>query len=181
MPLKLFRLGTLLLVSLLSGLAFAHVLERPQKMQYDAALYITLQKSLYVQWGPPHLGGVLEPSAIAATGLLAYVRRRSRRGPWLTLGALLALLLAFPIVFFWLVAPANAGFLAATLPSIPADWTDLRSNWETGHAIRFGLQFAALALLAWSLVLDADAGVNPNVGRGPARTGSAPGGFPHSR
>ena len=37
-------------------------------MQYDATLYITLQKSLYVQWGPPHFGEVLEPSAIAATG-----------------------------------------------------------------------------------------------------------------
>jgi hypothetical protein len=46
MPLKAIPTRDLLLVSLLSGLAFAHVLERPQKMQYDAALYITLQKSL---------------------------------------------------------------------------------------------------------------------------------------
>ena len=52
--------------------------------------------------------------------------------------------------------PRNAGFLAATLPSIPADWTNLRSNWEMGHAIRFALQFAALALLVLSLALDAD-------------------------
>jgi len=156
MPLKLFRLATTLLVALLSGLAFAHVLELPAKMQYDATLYITLQKSLYVQWGPPHIGGVLEPSAIAATGLLAFFLRRSKRGLWLSLGALFALLLAFPVVFFWLVAPANAGFLAATLPSIPPDWTDLRSNWEMGHAIRFALQFAALVLLALSLALDAD-------------------------
>ena len=156
MPLKLFRLATTLLVALLSGLAFAHVLELPAKMQYDATLYITLQKSLYVQWGPPHIGGVLEPSAITATGLLAFFLRRSKRGLWLSLGALFALLLAFPVVFFWLVAPANAGFLAATLPSIPPDWTDLRSNWEMGHAIRFALQFAALVLLALSLALDAD-------------------------
>jgi len=53
MPLKLFRFATILLVALLSGLTFAHVLEQPAKMQYDAALYITLQKSLYVQWDPP--------------------------------------------------------------------------------------------------------------------------------
>jgi hypothetical protein len=156
MPLKLFRLATTLLVALLVGLAFAHVLELPAKMQYDATLYITLQKSLYVQWGPPHFGGVLEPSAIATTGLLAFFLRRSKRGLWLSLGALLALFLAFPVVFFWLVAPANAGFLAAMLPSIPANWTDLRSNWEMGHAIRFALQFAALALLVLSLALDAD-------------------------
>ena len=119
MPLKLFRLAAILLVALLAGLAFAHLLELPAKMQYDATLYITLQKSLYVQWGPPHLGGVLEPSAIAATGLLAFLVRKSKRGLWFSLGALFALLLAFPIVFFWLVATANTSFLAATLPSIP--------------------------------------------------------------
>ena len=156
MPLKLFRFAAILLVALLCGLAFAHVLELHAKMQYDATLYITLQKSLYVHWGPPHFGGVLEPSAIAATGLLAFFLRKSKRGLWLSLGALFALLLAFPIVFFWLVAPANAGFLAATLPSIPPNWTDLRSNWEMGHAIRFALQFAALSLLVLSLALDAN-------------------------
>jgi hypothetical protein len=156
MPLNLFRVVTTLLVALLSGLAFAHVLELPAKMQYDAALYITLQKSLYIQWGPPHIGGVVEPSAIVATGLLTFFLRKSKRTLWLTLGALFALLLAFPVVFFWLVAPANAGFMATTLPSIPLDWTALRSNWEMGHAVRFALQFVALALLILSLALDAD-------------------------
>lgn len=46
MALKILRFATILLVALLSGLAFAHLLEQPAKMQYDAALYITLQKSL---------------------------------------------------------------------------------------------------------------------------------------
>ncbi len=156
MALKLFRAATVLLVAMLSGLALAHVLELPAKMQYDATLYITLQKSLYAQWGPPRFGGVLEPSAIAASGLLAFFLRKSKRALWLSSGALLALVLAFPVVFFWLVAPANAGFLAATLPTIPPDWTDLRANWETGHAIRFVLQLAALSLLVLSLALDAN-------------------------
>jgi len=156
MPLKILRFATILLVALLTGLAFAHVLEQPAKMQYDATLYITLQKSLYVQWGPPHVGGVLEPSAIAATGLLALLMRKGKRGLWFSLSALFALLLAFPVVFFWMVAPANAAFLATTLPSVPPNWMDLRSSWEMGHAIRFALQFAALGLLVLSLVLDAN-------------------------
>jgi hypothetical protein len=154
MPLKLLRFVTVLLVALVSGLAFAHVLEQPVKMAYDAALYITIQKSLYVQWGPPNVGGMLEPSAIVATALVAFFIRKSARGLWLSLSALLALLLAFPLVFFWLVAPANAGFLATTLPNIPPNWTELRSNWEIGHAIRFALQLVALGSLVLSLVLD---------------------------
>jgi len=75
---------------------------------------------------------------------------------WFSLSALFALLLAFPVVFFWMVAPANAAFLATTLPSVPPNWMDLRSSWEMGHAIRFALQFAALGLLVLSLVLDAN-------------------------
>lgn len=155
MPLTLLRSGTIVLVALLTGLAFAHVLEQPAKLHYDAVLYLTLQKSLYVQWGPPHVGGMLEPLAILVTGLLAFLLRKDKRALRFACGALFALLLAFPVVFFWLVAPANAAFAAATLPGIPPGWTDLRSNWETGHAIRFALQAAAFASLVWSLALDA--------------------------
>ena len=147
MPLRLLSSATTLLIALLAGLAFAHVLERPAKMQFESALYITIQKSLYVHWGPPQIGGFLEPAAIVATGLLAFFLRKDRRGLSFALGALFALLLAFPVVFFWKVAPANAAFLAATLPTVPPNWEDLRANWELGHAIRFVLQFAALALL----------------------------------
>jgi hypothetical protein len=45
-----WRFVTILLVVLPMGLAFAHVFERPAKMQYDAQLYVTLQKTLYVEW-----------------------------------------------------------------------------------------------------------------------------------
>ena len=148
MPLRLLRLATVLLVALVAGLAFAHVLERPAKLQFEPVLYLTIQKSLYMHWGPPQIGGFLEPAAIIATGLLAFFLRKERRGLSFALGALFALLLAFPLVFFWMVAPANAAFLAVTLPTIPANWADLRSSWELGHTIRFALQFSALALLA---------------------------------
>jgi len=56
MLLKFLRFTSIIVVALLQGLAFAHLLERPAKMQYDASLYITLQKTLYVQWGPPNFG-----------------------------------------------------------------------------------------------------------------------------
>lgn len=157
MPLKLLRFTTIMLVALLTGLAFAHVLERPAKMQYDPALYISLQQSLYVQWGPPNVGGVLEPLAIAATALLVFFARRTEREWRFYLGALVALLLAFPVVFFWLVNPANSAFLGSTLPDIPSDWAAQRSNWETGHTIRFGLQVVALALLVLPLTLSRSA------------------------
>ena len=157
MALKLLRAVTVVLVALRSGLAFAHVLEQPAKMGYDAVFYITLQKSLYVHWGPPNIGGFLEPLTIVATALTVFFIRKNRRAFSLSLFALLALMLAFPVVFFWLVAPANAAFLSTALPNVPPNWPDLRLSWESGHAIRFALQLAALSSLVLSLVLDAPA------------------------
>src|SRR5215510_16606681 len=119
MLIAVWRFVTLLMVALLLGLAFAHVLERPAKMLYDAAFYLTLQQTLYVAWGPPHIGGILEPAAILATLALTVFVRKRPRAVWLTLGAGVALLVAFPVVFFAWVAPANAAFRASTPSTIP--------------------------------------------------------------
>jgi len=154
MLINIWRFLTIFLVALLLGLAFAHVLERPAKMLYDAALYITIQKTLYVAWGPPHIGGLLEPAAIFATLMLAFFLRKTKRSCWLTLGAGCTLLLAFPVVFFVFVAPANAVFFGATPTSIPVNWAEYRINWETGHAIRFVLQLIALSLLQLSVFFE---------------------------
>jgi hypothetical protein len=146
---RIWRLVAVLLVALLMGTSFAHVLELPAKMQYDGALYVTLQKTLYVEWGPPNFGGFLEPGAILATILLAFAARQQRPAFWLTLIAVVSLLLAFPVVFFWLVNPANAAFRDSTAAALPADWVGWRERWEYGHAIRFALHlmgFAALLL-----------------------------------
>lgn len=154
MLIKSWRFITLLLVALLTGLAFAHVLERPAKMLYDAALYVTVQKTLYVAWGPPNVGGILEPTAILATIVLAFLVRKRKPAFWLSLGAAMALLLAFPVVFFVFVAPANEAFRAATPTSIPSNWMELRASWETGYTIRFVLQLTALGSLILSVLLE---------------------------
>ena len=141
MLIKSWRFVAILLVALLLGLVVrARARAACQDARYDAGLYVTLQKTLYVAWGPPNLGGFLEPAAILATLSLAFLVRKEKRSFWLTLGAGVALLLAFPVVFFWLVAPANEAFRAATPAAAPADWMELRRKWETGHTIRFALQ-----------------------------------------
>jgi hypothetical protein len=53
------RFLALMLAALTAGMSFAHVLERPAKMRYDAALYGTLQKTLYAYWGPPNVGALV--------------------------------------------------------------------------------------------------------------------------
>jgi hypothetical protein len=121
-------------------------------------LYVTLQNTLYVAWGPPNLGGILEPAAILATIILAFLVRTRKPAFGLSLGAAMFLLIAFPVVFFVFVAPANEAFRAATPNTVPPNWTELRVSWESGHSIRFGLQFIALGLLILSVLLETSGG-----------------------
>jgi hypothetical protein len=140
---------TLVLVALVLGTSFAHVLEWPAKLQYDGPLYTRLHTTLYIYWGPPSLTGFVEPAAIVAVLVLAALLRHER--PAFPLAALAAgaLLLAFPVIFFWRVEPANAAFRAAALAgTVPKDWTAWRARWETGHALRFVLHLVAFVLLA---------------------------------
>jgi uncharacterized membrane protein YkvI len=86
-------------------------------------------------------------SAIIATLILAYALRRNRADRLLTIGASVALTLAFAMVFVWLMAPSNEAFLATPRVTVSPNWMVSWRSWETGHAIRFLLQFVALGLL----------------------------------
>ena len=139
-------------MALLLGTSFAHLLEWTAKLQYEGELYVRLQTSLYAQWGPPNVGGFLEPAAILAVFIMAVLVRRHVSALRLTLVAAACLLLAFPVVFFWRIAPANAAFLhAATTGILPPDWSVWRTQWETGHALRFVLHAMAFILIAVTL------------------------------
>ena len=165
---RTWRFITLLLVALTLGLSFAHTLELPAKLGYDGPLYVTVQQTLYRWWGPPFVGAFLEPGAVLATAVLAFLmRRRRRRTLALTLAATVLLLLAFPAVFFLAVEPANTAFRQATPQAPPADWMRLRVQWEYGHAARFALRLAAFAALLASFTTTEAAPVQPE--RAPTR------------
>lgn len=161
---RIWKIITLTLVALVMGTSFAHVLEWPAKLQYDGELYLRLQTSLYSHWGPPSPTGFLEPAAVIAVLILvAFVRDRLPTLR-LTLATAGCLLLAFPLVFFWRVAPANAAFFhAANAGMLAADLNVWRIQWETGHALRFVLHLAAFILLSASLTVDVLASRENNV------------------
>jgi hypothetical protein len=147
-----FRLAALTLTALTLGLSFAHVLEMPAKLAYPPDLYVALQNSLYVSFGPPGVGAFVEPGAILAAVILAYLVRRRRPAFWLTVGATIGLLLAFPVVFFIYTQPANTVFHAAGAASVPGDFERYRDQWEYSHAARFVLHLAAFVFLALSVL-----------------------------
>lgn len=146
---RTWHVVTLVLVALVLGTSFAHVLQWPAKLQYDGPLYTRLQTTLYLLWGPPSPTGFVEPAALLAVLVLSALLRHHR--PAFTLVAVAAgvLLLAFPVIFYWRVEPANEAFRTAALAgTVPKDWVAWRTQWETGHAVRFVLHLVAFVLLA---------------------------------
>ena len=149
---RFLQLLAAVLVALVLATTFAHVLELPAKLGYDASLYVQIQKSLYRQWGPPAPAGFLEPVAIVVVVVLAMMTHRNRPAFRFAVAAAVLLLLAFPLLYFWRVEPANEYFRTLLADSaVPSDWSSWRLRWETGQAARFVAHLTAFILLMGSL------------------------------
>jgi Domain of unknown function (DUF1772) len=152
MFLKTWRFITITLAALSMGMAFCHTLELPAKMNYPASLYLTIQHSLYREFGS--FPGIFSEvgAIVCAIALTFLVRKRRPAFNWTIIGVnFLALAL---VVWFSFVAPMNAEFARWTVDSIPADWTRVRNQWEYSHATRFVLQLVGFSALLISILVE---------------------------
>jgi hypothetical protein len=150
--LALWRFLALVLTALLLGTTFAHVLEMPAKLHVDAALWMTLQHTLYRTFGT--IGAVVEVGAIASVLVLSVLLRQHGRALWLTLFAAACLLVGFFVVWLVFTSAVNAETARWTVASIPVDWMQWRTRWEFSHALRFALHLVAFCSLVVSLLVD---------------------------
>jgi hypothetical protein len=158
MKLRTWRLLTIMLAVLSTSAAVAHLLEMPAKLRMGDEWLVLLQ-TLY----PPAFGrvaGVAEIGAVVtAIVLVVLVRRRPCALPWTIVGAL-ALVATHAAFWIW-VQPVNARLMPLTPETLPANWSQLRDQWEFTHAVRAILQMLALGALVWSILVetpDAEAG-----------------------
>jgi hypothetical protein len=152
MSLKAWRFVALLLAALSLTMESAHVLELPQKLQYDAQMYSAVNTTLYRYFAI--VGAVYQIGSIILCWLLVwFVRTRRESFRW-TLAAALFLTCAF-LAWLAIVAPVNSDIAEAlrTSPeSVPALWLQLRARWEAGHALGFVLQLVGYSALIWSVL-----------------------------
>lgn len=146
----MLRFAGLLLVTLVFGLSFAHVMELPGKLRLDGPAWLAVQQNLYVAFGP--FASVAEPLAILLTWVSAFILRGRRPAFVLTLLAALCSTAGL-VVWFLVVAPMNTLLNGWTPGTLPPDWTACRDQWERGHAthaVLFGIAFCTLlaAILA---------------------------------
>lgn len=150
MRIRVLRAVALLLTALTMGLLFAHVLELGPKFGYPPELYIRLNNSLYVWFGPP-LGALLYVGSVVAVGVLTWLVRCCRMALAWT-GAAAVLQAAALVTYFAVVEPVNQR-LRPLLPGIvPEDFATLRAQWEFGHATEFVLFLMAFVFLVVSVL-----------------------------
>ncbi len=137
--------STVVAIAALLGPA-AHVLEMPNKLDMDVALWLQVQQQLYRGWGP-FIGAPVEIAGVAVNALLALDRSSGATQRWLR-GLVACIYAAMILVFFVLNAPVNAAVSSWSTATIPADWAGYRWRWELGHCLS-----ALLALVALLLVL----------------------------
>jgi hypothetical protein len=153
--LKWVQFATLLLAALSLTMESAHVLELPQKMQYDAQMYAAVNTTLYRYFAI--VGGVYQIGSIVAAAVLAFILRKDRASFRGAAGGAFCLVLAF-LVWLAVVAPVNgqvAEALRVAPGSVPGLWMELRGRWEGGHAAGFILQLVGLSALIWSVLAEA--------------------------
>jgi hypothetical protein len=132
------------LAALTMGLAFAHTLELPQKLGYDAATWTQLQHSLYRYFAV--VGGPLEVATVVAAVVFAVRARGLRGGRLAAVGAV-----CFVLALGWWFAVVNTANVEVgrwAVDAVPSDWRRWRAQWEFGHLGHFVVTFAGfLALL----------------------------------
>jgi hypothetical protein len=147
-----WRFITLMLASLSLSLSMTHLLEMPQRMQFDQQLWVrvTVFENIYRLFGS--VGAVFEITAILAAIVLTFlVRKRGITFHWTLAGASF-LILAF-VSWIVFIAPMNAEFAKWLTNTVPVDWIRYRDQWEYAHAINACIKIMGLSFLTISVLV----------------------------
>jgi hypothetical protein len=147
--LRLAQFLAIVLTALALVPAGAHLFELPNKIGLAEHDYFVVQ-SIYRGWA---LLGIVLFGALAANLVLAVMVRRQRAPLWWALVASV-LVAATLVIFFTWTYPANRATSNWTV--VPANWPELRMQWEYAHAANAILTFLALCAVTWSVLLTRD-------------------------
>jgi hypothetical protein len=152
---RTWRFISLLLAALAMGMHLAHALELAPKLQWDAALYVPVQTTLYEWFGK--VGPIFEVGALISVSILAYQLRTRRPAFQFTLVSSVGIVLAL-LVWVLFVLPANSQIVQIDPASIPADWSTWRDQWQYGQAGIFILHLVGFSSLSWSVIRETKEG-----------------------
>ncbi|HEY6699506.1 MAG TPA: DUF1772 domain-containing protein [Pseudolabrys sp.] len=125
----------------------AHLFALPNKIHLSENSYFIAQ-NIYRGWA---LLGIVLIGAVLANVALAVLMRGQRSAFIFTLISTLCLIATLAI-FLAFTFPANQ--VTNNWTQVPANWEDLRWEWEVSHAVNAVITFAALCSLTISVLLE---------------------------
>lgn len=153
MLLRTLRFAAIMLAAFSLCLSMTHLLELPQRMQFDQELWVrvTVVENVYALFGS--VGAVFELGAILTAFILMFLVRGRGQTLYWTLGSAVILLVAF-VSWIIFVADANAELAKWLTNPVPPDWTRTRDQWEYAHAVNAFIKIAGLSLLVISVLVE---------------------------
>lgn len=150
---RVWRFITLMLAAFSLSLSMTHLLELPQRMQFDQQLWVrvTVIENVYKLFGS--VGAVFEMTAILAAIILVFLVRRHGSTFYWTLGGAVLLAIAF-VSWMIFIAPMNAEFAKWLTTPIPSTWGQYRDQWEYAHATNALLKIIGLSFLVISILIE---------------------------
>jgi len=136
---------SLLFAALALAPAMAHLLELPNKIHLARDNYLIVQQ-IYRGWA---LLGFVVAGALLSTLLLTITVRKERKAFMFAFIALLCIA-GTQVVFWTYTYPANQATHNWTM--LPANWVELRRQWEYSHATSAVLNLVALVTLIVSVL-----------------------------
>jgi hypothetical protein len=149
MGLRVAKFVAVILTALALVPAGAHLFELPNKIGLAQEAYFTVQ-GIYRGWAL--FGSVLIGALVANLALAILLR--DRRGPFSLALAAFILVAATLAIFFTWTFPANQATSNWTV--VPANWQELRTQWEYAHAVNAVLTFLALCSVTLSALMARD-------------------------
>jgi hypothetical protein len=138
---------SLLLTALAMAPELAHLLEMYHKMQLTQESYGAVQ-FIYRGWD---FLGIFQVGAVISTGILLFLMLpKGGRTFRLTIAALICLIVPL-IIFFVVIFPVNVA--TQNWAILPANWQQLRNEWEYAHAVNALFAITAYVLLLMGLHL----------------------------
>ena len=145
------RFFSLLLTAVAAGVVFGHVMSRAGKITLPGPLFVTVQNTLYRNWGKRV--GAVKLGAFLSTLVVAFLTRGRGAIFALSLAGLLCLA-AMLLVWAVFINPINIRVRTSTSESPPADWALLRDRWHRLHAIRSIFAVVELSALISAVLWD---------------------------
>jgi hypothetical protein len=151
---KIWRFATLMPTALSAGMALCHLMEMPARQNYAPAPWsrVTNIEGTYRLFGPP-VGASIEGGALSTAVVLSILVRKRR--PAFALTQVGVACMAAAQVAWWLfVFPVNSRMVNWTPESLPANFEELRDQWEYTYAARAILQIFGLGALVLSVLAE---------------------------